>query len=824
MSRYFIIVLILTLTRPLFSQINNANSSEIYLGIHRLATLGNAMYIAAHPDDENTLMITWLSKEKHVRTAYFAMTRGDGGQNLIGSEQGEAVGLLRTHELLEARKVDGGEQYFSRAIDFGYSKTTEETLKFWDKEKVLGDLVYRIRKFKPDIIINRFPPDQRAGHGHHSASAVLSIEAFDLAADPSAYPEQLAEVGVWQAKRLFWNTFGGGFSNPQPENNDFLKISLGDYNQLLGESYTELAARARSKHRSQGFGSAPTRGERFDYLIPLKGEPALNDPFEGIDLTWNRVKGGKPIAKLLKRVIKKYDFRNPSASLTDLLKVYTLIKQLPESVYKEEKLRECAQLISDCTGLYIESYAEVSHVSPGQELPLVLSATKRSDTPVVLKEWKIVGEARKDTLVNMNLTLNQPVSIKTKIKIPGDAAITQPYWLKEESEIGTYVFSEDQFRNLAMAPDPLRAEMSVNIDGVDVIFTQAVKYKYTEPSRGEIYKYVEIRPDVSLNFDQKVYVSANKEKVSVAVQVKNNVEENKVKVKLNLPAGWSSNPTFHSLDFSVSEDKTVVFEVTPDKLGGRVKITAEANTVYGESGYSFNQISYEHVPELNTFPIAEAMVIVPELEKRGKEIGYIMGAGDDVPQSLNQIGYNITFLSENDLQGDLTKYDAVIVGVRAYNTKDWLLNLHSILMEYVYHGGTLITQYQTNAFFGVLKIDQLGPYPITINRGRVTEEDSEVKFINPDDPVLNYPNKITSADFENWVQERGLYFASKWSDDYSTVLSMHDTGEDPLEGALLYTKYGNGYFVFTGLSFFRQLPAGVPGAFRLMANLISLGK
>ena len=823
MKRIFVLISLFFIQLNTFSQPQNLNNGEIFLGLQRLAVVGNVMYIAAHPDDENTLLITWLSKEKKVRTAYFAMTRGDGGQNLIGTEQGEYAGLLRTHELLEARKVDGGEQYFSRALDFGFSKTTEETLRFWDKDKVLGDLVYRIRKFKPDVIINRFPPDSRAGHGHHSASAVLSIEAFDLAGDPSAYPEQLTEVTVWQPKKLLWNTFGGGFTNTTPQEENYLKVSLGDYNPVLGESYTETAARARSKHRSQGFGSAPSRGERYDYFVYVKGELSQNDIFDGIDLTWNRLAGGKPIAKAIEEVLKKFDFQNPEKSVKDLLNIYKLIEALPDSTYKIDKLEECRSLIFSCLGLYFEVNSDVDNASPGQSVKLQIRSVNRTNTPIFLKNLKITGVAQADTLLDASLKNNLPYSSTLNLKIPANAEITQPYWLKEPSKIGSYIISDEKYRNLPMAPDPVWANLSLLVDGVQMTFNQPVKYKYVNPARGEIYKYFEIRPEVTLNFDQNVYVKKD-EFVKIGVVVKNNIPQNRVNVKLDVPTGWRYTPVSVDLNFSGKNEQVVYFEVSPAVGAEKAEIKAVATNNRGIFDKSHKHVFYEHIPELNTYPLAVAKVISPELKIVGRNIGYIMGAGDEVPASLAQIGYNVKTIDETSIKGNLSTYDAIIVGVRAYNTEDWLVDNQNNLLDYVKNGGNLIVQYQTQSYIGTVKTSKMGPYPFSIGRGRVTEEDAKVNFINPDDPVLNYPNKITPKDFEGWIQERGLYFADKWSDEYIPVISMNDTGEQPDKGSLLYAKYGDGYFVFTGLSFFRELPAGVPGAYRLMVNLISLGK
>lgn len=825
MKKLCLLVLLFYCTEIIQAQPKALSSSEIYQNIQKLNTVGNAMYVAAHPDDENTLLIAWLSKEKKVRTAYMAMTRGDGGQNLIGSEQGEYVGLLRTHELLEARKIDGGEQYFSRAVDFGFSKQTEEALSTWGKDKILEDLVYQIRKFQPDVLINRFPPDARAGHGHHSASAVLAAEAFDAAADPTKFPEQLKNLKVWQAKRLVWNTFNRGFTNAEPTDGPFIKLPLADYSPLLGKSYSEIAAEARSKHRSQGFGSAPTRNERFDFAINIKGEPAKEDLFDGIDLTWRRIQGGEPIGKALDDILSQFDFKSPSKSVKNLIEVYKAIEKTPESIYKTNKLSECLNLILACSGIYCEANAATNMISPGQTLKVFATAVNRSNLDVKIENFKIYGAASKDSVLGKSLTYNKSIDFAVDTKIPATAGITQPYWLNEKPEKGIYKVQEDKFRGLPMAPDALWAEFTLNILGESLKYTHPIKYKYTEPSIGEIYKYLEIRPEIMLNLDQKVYIFADNKPKKVGVMVKSNIANNSTKVKLNLAAGWNYEPKEIEVNFTEkNQEKPVFFTVTPPTSSSETEIKALASTANGTFSKSLKNVKYEHIPELNVFPEATAKANRINLLKKGQNIAYIAGAGDEVPESLKQIGYDLTNLNETTIKGNLAKYDAIIVGVRAYNTEDWLVNAQNTLFEYVKNGGNLIVQYQTQAFYGTVKTKELGPFPISIGRGRVTEENAEMKVLRATDPILNTPNKIDSKDYDGWIQERGLYFAEKWSDKYTSVYSIKDTGETEQEGSLLYTKYGKGTYIFTGLSFFRQLPAGVPGAFRLMANLISFNK
>jgi LmbE family N-acetylglucosaminyl deacetylase len=820
-----LIFILFYLTENAFAQVKPLTSSEIYTSIQKLNTVGNALYVAAHPDDENTLLISWLSKEKKVRTAYMALTRGDGGQNLIGPEQNEYVGLLRTHELLEARKIDGGEQYFSRAVDFGFTKQTDEALATWGKEQILEDLVYRIRKFKPDVILNRFPPDARAGHGHHSASAELSIEAFDAAADPAVFPDQVKELGVWQAKRLVWNSFNRGFTNTSPEDGNYVRFPLGDFNSLLGKSYTEIAAEARSKHRSQGFGSAPTRNERFDYAVLIKGSIVKNDIFEDIDITWNRVNGGKKIDESLKAVLASFDFTNPSKSTKALIKIYIDMELLPENHFKENKLSECLNLILVTSGIYLEANAQQYSVSPSENLKIFFTAVNRSTFSVNLKSVNISGISSKDTTFTKTLEYNKAFENSFDLKIPADAKISQPYWLEKKAEKGLYQIQDKALTGLPMNPAKLNANFLIEILGETFTFSHPIRYKYTEPSRGEIYKYLEIRPKVMVNIDQKVYIFADKTSKKISVTAKSNIAGITANIGLNVPAGWTISPKEISITFKEkNQDKKAEFDLIPPAKSSEVEIEAYAKINDLTLNRGLKTVSYEHIPELNTFPIASAMVKKIEIQKKGTKIGYIAGAGDDVPDALKQIGYDVQMLTEKNLSGDLQKFDVIMVGVRAYNTEDWLVNAQELLLNYAKNGGRLIVQYQTQAFYGTVKTKEMGPYPLTVGRGRVTDENAEMRILNPAEPLLSFPNKINANDFTGWVQERGLYFAEKWDPNYKSVFAIKDKGETEQEGSLLYTPYGKGYYVFTSLAFFRQLPAGVPGAFRLMANIISIGK
>ena len=819
----FLVFFLFMFPSVLSAQTKQMNTGEILQAMKRLNVVGNVLYVAAHPDDENTLFITWLSKEKMVRAGYIAMTRGDGGQNLVGPEQGEYVGLLRTHELLGARSVDGGEQYFTRANDFGFSKTTDEALSFWGKEQILADLVWRIRMFQPDVMVNRFPPDARAGHGHHSASAVLSEEAFKAAADPNRFPEQLAYVKPWQVKRLVWNSFSPNFQNGQPEGS-FIKIPLGDYNPLLGKSYTEIAAEARSMHKSQGFGSAKTKNQRSDYALHKAGEEAKTDLFDGIDLSWKRINGGEKVEKMVNEVYNSFKAQNPSASLPALIEIYNAIAALDENVWTTYKKKEVQELIIACAGLWFEVNPVDYSVSPNDKIKVNVNVVSRSNANITLE--KIAFKASKqDTIINKKLTYNDALNISYELQIPANQAITQPYWLEEKKESGFYKVKDQLLRGLPMKPADLVCEYSFKIDGKNFTFQTPLTFKFVEPSDGEIYRYFEVRPEVTATIAEKVYSFADNSSKDVVVTLKAGKKGVNGSVTLDVPSSWRVEPM--AINFELKdkyEEKKVTFKVFPSTTASEITLKANATTANGTFNRGIASIEYKHVPTLTLFPFSEAKALRIDLKKKGTKIGYIAGAGDEVPAALQQIGYQVTMLTPTELAKDLSQFDAIIVGIRAYNTEEYLKFFQEKLMEYVKNGGNMVTQYQTNAFYGVSKVKETGPFPFAIGRGRVTDETAEMKIIKPEHPLMNTPNKITAKDFEGWVQERGLYFSDKWSDKYETIFSIKDANETEQEGSLLYAKYGKGNFIFTGLAFFRELPAGVPGAYRLFANMISVGK
>lgn len=805
-------------------------TGEILLNLKKANVLGSALYIAAHPDDENTIMLSWLAKERKVRTAYLSITRGDGGQNLIGTELSELLGLIRTQELLAARAIDGPEQYFTRANDFGFSKNTEETVQVWGKEAVLSDVVWRIRKQRPDVIICRFPPDARAGHGNHSASAVLAEEAFKLAADPSKFPEQLKYVKPWQAKRLVWNTFNFGTvaQTQKPVESEWIQVDIGVYNPLLGKSYNEIAAESRSQHKSQGFGVPRGRGGRPEYLVHKAGEKAVKDVFDGIDLSWNRVKGGEAIGTTIQEAIKQFNPENPSAIVPLLVKAYKLTGNLEDAYWKEQKRKELEALIIACSGLYFEANSSDYAAAQGENVGVSISLVKRSSLPIQLDKIQLIGLG-KDSTTTINLGDNELERFSFAVNIPKNQPLTQPYWLAEKKmHKGMYTVNDQTLIGLPEKPADLQAAFTFKIADETFTFLSPIQYKYTDEIRGELYRSFEIRPEVTASISDKVYVFADNKAKTVEVTIKANKADMKGSVALDVPKGWRAEPSTILFQFSNKyQEQKVTFNVSPTDISntGASEGTMQVNiqTPNGTSNKGLLTVAYDHIPPQTLFPVSEAKLVKLDIKKKGTSIGYIAGAGDEVAAALRQIGFSVTMLTEKELNEDLSKFDAIVVGVRAYNTEDRLKFYQKKLMDYVANGGNMLVQYQVNNNLQKLK-DGIGPYPFTLSRDRVTVEEAEIRFLKPEHILLNQPNKITSKDFENWIQERGLYFPSEWDNHYEAILSSNDPNEKPLDGGMLYAQYGKGHYIFTGYAFFRQLPAGVSGAYRLIANLISVGK
>ncbi len=801
------------------------DAAEIKQALNKLEVLGSVLYLAAHPDDENTRLIAYMANEKNMRTAYLAMTRGDGGQNLIGTEIREYLGIIRTQELLAARRRDGGEQFFTRANDFGFSKDPNETLNVWDKDDALADVVWNIRRFRPDIIITRFDTTlvpSGSMHGHHTASARLAMQAFDLANDPTKYPEQLKYVEPWQPKTLYWNGYNFGGRNDGEEFDGtpgYITVDFGAYNPLLGLSYDEISSLGRSEHKSQGFGSTGRRGESKEVLMYWKGEKPKSDLFEGIDSSWSRVKGGAEIGALLAKANKNYNLSNPSIIIDDLLQAREKLVNIDNDYWKKVKLEELDLVIKSVLGLYLEVVADEETKVSGEKLRISVEAINRSDVKVSLNSIEF-PELNEKAAITQPLANNQSFRKNLEFTLP-ELTNSQPYWLREDGTIGMYRVDDQALIGLAQNPDLLNARFNLTINEKPFTYSSSVVYKENDRVDGEVYRPFVITPPVFVNIAESVLVFADNSTKEVNVVVKAGTDNVSGKVSLDLPSGWKSSP--EHFDYNLKgkqEEARFKFQVLPPTTQQEGQVTAKV-TYNGKSYHQgLKTIEYKHIPKQTIFPESTAKVVRLNLERKGQYVGYIMGSGDAVPESLTQIGYTVSILDPNSVTAEsLAAFDAVIIGVRAYNTVERMPFIQPDLMEYVKQGGTVIAQYNTS----MRDQPEIGPYPFQISRDRVTVEDAKVRILAPDHPLINGPNKITEKDFEGWVQERGLYFPNQWDEKYTAILSSNDPGDKPNDGGLIVGQYGEGYFVYTGYSWFRELPAGVAGAYRIFSNMISLG-
>lgn len=812
-------------------QVRPSKSSEIYRELKTLKHLPKVLYLAAHPDDENTGLLSWLINDQNVETGYLSLTRGDGGQNLLGTEQGATLGLIRTHELLEARKLDGAQQFFTRAIDFGFSKNTTDTFKQWDADVITADVVWVIRKFRPDVIICRFPPTAAAGHGQHAASAVVAEKAFKLAGDKNAFPDQLKYVKVWQPKRVLWNTFRFGAVNTTAENQ--LKVTVGQYDAQLGMGYGELAGLSRSLHKSQGAGTQSVAGIRTEYFSHVNGEPAKATLFDGIVKTWT-AKGNAGIDQSLDKIISAFNFNNPDLTLPALITLRKKIISLPDSDLKKDKIKSLDQIILSCAGFMGEAVTNQAEAVAGDQHNFKLNLISRAENPVVLEHVKWLNQSES---FNRKLSKDSLITIEHKIQIPEDAALTEPYWLeKPAANAATFSVPNDTLVGLPEAESPLNVLLGLKIGSEKFQVKLPLSFKKLDPVRGDVVEALRIVPAMELKFTQPLYLVKENEDLHVSLNVKVNSNKPLNNGKLNLMYNGERLGGVDVNSFN-GKDSTIDYIIPKNKLASIHAARLQLDANYVADGVTYNKkqvlIQYPHLPSLQYFAPASVTVMKGDIQAKVKKVGYVQGAGDFIPEFLRIAGIQVDVLKDEDFYGNtdtvggngsqnkLSQYDAIVLGVRANNTEKKLGRWMPFLWAYVKAGGNLVMQYNTNQD---TTVDQLGMYPFNIANKRVTEENAEVTFLNPNHKLLNYPNKITSDDFKGWVQERGAYFPEKWDVAYEPLFEMHDTGEEPLQGSTLYAKYGKGNFIYTPLAFFRQLPAGNVGAARLFLNFLSAQK
>ncbi|RKE82334.1 PIG-L family deacetylase [Chryseobacterium cucumeris] len=812
-------------------QVRPSQSSEIYREIKTLKHLPKVLYLAAHPDDENTGLLSWLINDQNVETGYLSLTRGDGGQNLLGTEQGAALGLIRTHELLEARKLDGAQQFFTRAIDFGFSKNTTDTFKQWNADSITADVVWVIRKFRPDIIICRFPPTAAAGHGQHAASAVVAEKAFKLAGDKTAFPDQLKYVNAWQPKRVLWNTFRFGGVNTTAENQ--LKVTVGQYDAQLGMGYGELAGLSRSLHKSQGAGTQSVAGIRTEYFAHVAGEPAEATLFDGVTKTWTS-QGNADIDQSLDQIISAFNFNHPDLSLPALLALRKKVMAIKDGDFKKDKIKSLDHIILSCAGFMGEVVTNQAEAVAGDHYTFRLNLISRAADPVILEDVQWLSQSEN---FNRKLSKDSLITIQHDIQIPADAALTEPYWLaKPPVNAATFSVPNDTLIGLPEAESPLNVLLGLKIGSEKFQVKLPLSFKKLDPVRGDVVEALRIVPALELKFTQSLYWVKENEDLRLSLHFKVNSNKPFNKGVLNL---MYNGERLGSAEVNSVKEKDFTFDyvIPKAKLASLSSNRLQLDANYVADGAIYNKkqilIQYPHLPSLQYFAPATVTVMKGDIQAKVKKVGYIQGAGDFIPEFLRIAGVQVDILKDEDFYGNidesggngnqnkLSQYDAIVLGVRANNTEKKLGRWMPFLWSYAKAGGNLVMQYNTNQD---TTVDKLGMYNFTIANKRVTEENAAVRFLNPNHKLLNFPNKITADDFKGWVQERGAYFPAQWDAAYEPLFEMHDTDEEPLQGSTLYARYGKGNFIYTPLAFFRQLPAGNVGAARLFLNFLSAQK
>ncbi len=786
--------------------------------LDRLANTARVLYVAAHPDDENTRLLAYLANQRHVGAAYLSMTRGGGGQNLIGSEQDELLDVIRTEELLAARRLDAAQQRFTRMRDFGFSKSAAETLRIWGHDEALADVVWVIRSFRPDVIIARFD-EKPPNHGHHTASAILVREAFAAAADPHRFPEQL-ERGVepWQALRLLRNVSHWREIPPPP---DAMPVEVGGYDPRLGLGWGELAALSRSQHKSQGFGVAGERGSIVERFVHVAGAPAQSDILDGVDLGWSRFgEAAQPLVVALDAARAALERDRPEGAVPALLQARAALAVLPDEVRVRDGRRKLDEVIAAAAGVFVRATAARPAAAPGDTIPVKVELLSRRLAGLKVRRVEFPGGATRQ--VDGPLPLEQKVELEADVAISADAAVSAPYWLAVDATDGHETVEDARLIGEPTGPPPLSVRVELELDGATIALDTPVVHSWTDRVHGERLRTFRIVPPATVTPLRRAAMLTNGAAATVAVRVVAGRDAVRGDVALELPDGWRSEPPRAEVDLAKAGEEVVVSFAVSGPTGGTA---IEVRPVFAAGGrrWSYRQdvIDYPHIPLQLVLQPATVHLVPLSIEVPAGLIGYVPGSGDTIADDLRSIGVDVETVGDEMLRGgDLGRYAAILVGIRAYNTSAVLRAAHARLMRYVEDGGTVVVQYNTHTEWQPLDTD-VGPYPLRIDRGRITDETAAMTPVEADDPLLQRPNRIAAADFDGWVQERGLYFAGTWDDRYRPVFRIADPDEEPLLGGLLVAQHGRGRYVYTGLAFFRQLPAGVPGAYRLLTNLLA---
>jgi LmbE family N-acetylglucosaminyl deacetylase len=872
-----LLLVILVLTATATQPPEDRGAMGLAQALNRLDVVASVLHTGAHPDDENSALLSWLSRGQGARTAYLSITRGDGGQNLLGTELFEDLGVIRTEELLAARRLDGAQQFFTPEYEFGFSKTAEEGLQKWGHDKVLGDFVRVIRQFRPEIIVSRFTGTPADGHGHHQIAGIITQEAFKAAADPNLYPEY---GKPWQAKKLYLNGGGRGGqgqgqaqgqaqgrgqaqgqapaqaqgrgqaqgqgqpqAQPQPPG---ITINVGEFDLTLGRSYSEIAAEGRSLHRSQSQGAAQNKGPNNTGLQLVQKSVDVADTaalFDGViykikDLSQLDTSITADVTDLQTRITairQKVNLLRPAEIVPDLTASLQLLQRIRGKSTNEhvqfllnQKEADFQEAIRLASGLVLDVIAADETVIPGQTFNLTVSVINGG--PLILPVPKITtdlpaGWTAAAQRTTGSLQPGQKLDEVFSITVPANAEFTQPYWLKQPRQGDRFVWPAGSAVNMPFDPPLLETHAEIEYNGIAISMEQPAQFRRTDGMLGEQRSLLKVVPALSVRVSPDIavipLVGNHKKEFSVTVENQNTTAA-ETEVRLVIPAGWSVEPATRTLKFTrQGELATAQFMVTAPATAGNFKVQAIARTGNQEFKTGYTPIAYPHIETRYVYSAAESKAEVFDVKSLVTSVGYVEGAGDKIPEALQQLGVKVTKLTSDDLaNGDLSRFPAIVLGVRAYGVREDLVAYNKRILDYVSNGGTLIVQYNRA---GETQRNQFGPYPFTINdNGRVTKEEAPVKILNPALQLFNVPNRISSSDFDGWVQERGNYFLSAWDPKYTPLLESADPNEQPQQGGMVMAKVGKGTYVYTGYGFFRQLPDGVPGAYRLFANLISI--
>ena len=841
----------------IYDQGNNALVRQL----ERLQTTASVLHTGAHPDDEDSALVAYHARGLNARTAYLSLTRGSGGQNIIGAEQSDALGVIRTEELLQARRLDGAQQFFTRANDFGFSKYRTEASRVWPENELLDDMVRSIRTFRPDVIVSRWNGSPTDGHGHHQFSGYLTPLAIEAAADASQFPGQIAEgLQTWQVQRLFV----GLRSTPDAADGSTLSINTGQYDPIAGKSFFEIGMQGRSQQKTQQMGSLELRGSQLS-LLQLSSSSfdtsvVQQSVFDGIDTTIGGLfrfeSSPSPVFSELvleleagnQALLDEFDAFDPGALIPDLVRGSELAERARDAAQSpetqrllDEKVTEFDTAIVLAAGVRMDALIEKETLVPGSTPVVAVRSFMTDDSPArvlsarvdVPENWTVAASQRQE-LANEAGNRRQDSAVVEAyflVQVPPEARLTQPYWLEQPREVAAYDWSEaGSDKNLAFAAPILTATAVLEIAGREISVTREVEYRQLDRIRGEVRRRIDVVPKVSVEPATDLVVipvSTSSEPIELLLTVRNNSADSvRGTAQFSVPPGWTLEPSFTEFTLEPAPaTSTLSFQVTmPDSLqAGEYQLSASAvidGTVYQQA---MQEIAYPHISTHRTYSEAATEFEVVDVSVADVNVGYLMGSGDVVPESLRRLGVNVSLLSDAELTtGDLSQFDVIVVGIRASQTRDAYVANNQRLLSFTEQGGTLIVQYQQPDFAE----KNLAPFNVTMDSNiRVVDETAPITILDPNHPVFSFPNQITAEDFDGWVQERNNYnFTSFDREQYVPLTEAHDEGEPPSEGAMLYARIGRGHYVYTAYSWFRQLPNGVPGAYRLFANLLSLPK